>query len=372
MAPLWSSTLRHLPFSCAMDHVQGRAFHHHLARAIMHLNYLAGLLPFFEPSIEFDDGPTNPPFHGESQSHRGLHTFVPLPVASAPPSLVSHGGLPTRLITNSEHNLRPITAYTSHRSNSVPSHPVHSATTACSPTVPPIMPIHSEPVMDPHPEPRPLSDIPKAPSRPTIPVPVRSKQRSRTADDPQPKKKIKTEDHPVSITPDLSRPENPHPPPMEEDDSDDSDSGDSHRVASIRTRSDKATTIPRPFQTCGKASPKPPQAIAKASPVAITSTVTLTPNPNEKIPSPDLNDGRRGSMTELPGAGAALLNRPWTAPDDAQLTAMKQDTRSRPSWKSIGARLERDPQLCKMRWALLKRADAEGRITAPAEPETED
>ena len=37
-----------------MDHAQGRAFHHHLARAIMHLNYLAGLLPFFEPSIEYD------------------------------------------------------------------------------------------------------------------------------------------------------------------------------------------------------------------------------------------------------------------------------------------------------------------------------
>ena len=37
-----------------MGHAQGRAFHHHLARAIMHLNYLAGLLPFFEPSIEYD------------------------------------------------------------------------------------------------------------------------------------------------------------------------------------------------------------------------------------------------------------------------------------------------------------------------------
>jgi len=38
-----------------MDHAQGRAFRHRLARAIMHLNYLAGLLPFFEPSIEWDD-----------------------------------------------------------------------------------------------------------------------------------------------------------------------------------------------------------------------------------------------------------------------------------------------------------------------------
>jgi hypothetical protein len=38
-----------------MDHTQSREFHHHLARAIMHLNCLAGFLPFFEPAIEWDD-----------------------------------------------------------------------------------------------------------------------------------------------------------------------------------------------------------------------------------------------------------------------------------------------------------------------------
>ena len=32
-----------------VDHAQARAFHHDLALTIMHLNYLAGLLPFFEP-----------------------------------------------------------------------------------------------------------------------------------------------------------------------------------------------------------------------------------------------------------------------------------------------------------------------------------
>ena len=50
--------LRSLFPSCGeflMDHAQARAFHHHLARALMHLNYLAGLLPFFEPSIEWED-----------------------------------------------------------------------------------------------------------------------------------------------------------------------------------------------------------------------------------------------------------------------------------------------------------------------------
>ena len=49
---------RHRVLHFIMDHTQGREFHHHLARAIMHLNYLAGLLPFFEPSIEWDDPPS--------------------------------------------------------------------------------------------------------------------------------------------------------------------------------------------------------------------------------------------------------------------------------------------------------------------------
>ena len=48
--PLLFSAPLFLPLLlAAMDHAQGRAFYHHLARAIMHLTHLAGLLPFFEP-----------------------------------------------------------------------------------------------------------------------------------------------------------------------------------------------------------------------------------------------------------------------------------------------------------------------------------
>ena len=77
-----------------MDHAQGRAFHHHLARAIMHLNHLAGLLPFFEPSIEWDDPMLDQQFRLGRPTHtsRSLHTFVPLPSASNPPTMVSNGG----------------------------------------------------------------------------------------------------------------------------------------------------------------------------------------------------------------------------------------------------------------------------------------
>jgi len=59
---LFALSPRPLHSQVNMDHAQGRAFHHHLARAIMHLNYLAGLLPFFEPSIEWDDPTTDHQF----------------------------------------------------------------------------------------------------------------------------------------------------------------------------------------------------------------------------------------------------------------------------------------------------------------------
>ena len=58
-----------------MDHAQGGAFHHHLAQAIMHLNYLAGLLPFFEPSIEYEDSLPPAHFRLERPASRGLHTL---------------------------------------------------------------------------------------------------------------------------------------------------------------------------------------------------------------------------------------------------------------------------------------------------------
>ena len=92
-----------------MDHAQARAFHHHLARALMHLNYLAGLLPFFEPSIEWEDPLPPQNLRLENMRSRSLHTFVPLPPSSAPPTLVTHGGIPSHMVENPETNLRPTT-----------------------------------------------------------------------------------------------------------------------------------------------------------------------------------------------------------------------------------------------------------------------
>ena len=165
-----------------MDHAQGRAFHHHLARAIMHLNYLAGLLPFFVPSIEWDDPSTehHPRSGCSNPAPRTLHTFVPLPVSSTPSTMVSHGGIPTHMVLNPEPNLRPLTIYTSGKENNTENahHPREedvevNTRNPTSRVGHPSTPVHETPKWG-----RPVPDFPRATTRTTIPVPVRSKQRS--------------------------------------------------------------------------------------------------------------------------------------------------------------------------------------------------
>jgi len=171
-----------------MDHAQGRAFHHHLARAIMHLNHLAGLLPFFEPSIEWEDSLPPSHFRLECQTSRGLHTFVPLPPSSPPPTMVSHGGIPSHMVINPEPNLRPTTAHPPQGRDGEP-----MSTTAVAPRIPVLM---ADPGPDPIPGTSTVTEPFRVVSRPTIPVPVRSKQRASSTVDPQPKKKQKTESNP--------------------------------------------------------------------------------------------------------------------------------------------------------------------------------
>ena len=147
-----------------MDHAQGRAFHHHVARAIMHLNYLAGLLPFFEPSIEYDESPPPANLRLDHPTTRGLHTFVPRPTSEGTPTLVSHGGIPSHMVLNPEPYLRPA---------STSSPPVSTSVLNTGISRPASL------MTDPGPNPIPGSTttitFPTAPTRTTTPVPVRSK-----------------------------------------------------------------------------------------------------------------------------------------------------------------------------------------------------
>ena len=169
--------------SLPMDHAQGRAFHHHLARAIMHLNHLAALLPFFEPSIEWEDSMPSSHFRLDRPTSRGLHTFVPLPPSSLPPTMVSHGGIPSHMVVNPEPNLRPTTTHPPSYMDGD-----HTSTTPVEGRNPVLM---TDPGPDQTPGTPSVTEPGRGKPRATIPVPVRSKQRVSSTVDPQPKKRQK-------------------------------------------------------------------------------------------------------------------------------------------------------------------------------------
>jgi len=304
------------PVWTLMDHAQGRAFHHHLARAIMHLNYLAGLLPFFEPSIEYEESVPPANVRLERPTPRGLHTFVPLPTSEAPPTLASHGGIPSHMVINPEPHFRPVSTR-----SSIDSAPIRTSE-------PPRLPI---PMTDPGPDPSPGTTA--VMSYPRAPTPE-----FRIITDPN-----TAHSTPLPIS---SERDSALEARLRELNSDDSDgevgSGDAinyhHGTAAAPTS---------------------------------TPTLTLTPNPKAP-PSPPLRI-LHSSPTD-PSVGHTF--RPWTPADDQELISMKQDTKSRPSWKTIGARLHRDHQACKMRWAILKQnpevIDHPDRSNPPPEPEGED
>ena len=93
-----------------------------------------------------------------------------------------------------------------------------------------------------------------------------------------------------------------------------------------------------------------------------TPPLTLTPNPKAP-PSPQMH-----IVHAIPAATPPDPARPWTHADDQELIGMKQDTKSRPSWKTIGGRLHRDPQLCKLRWGLLKQTSEVNDLPGPVNP----
>ena len=90
-----------------MDNSHGREIHYHLARALMHLNSIAGFLPFL--GLLWTGRITTLIRPSRISPHqRQLHTFVPLPSDPSFPSLSSHGGLPTHMVLNPEPHLRPL------------------------------------------------------------------------------------------------------------------------------------------------------------------------------------------------------------------------------------------------------------------------
>ena len=306
-----------------------------------------------EPSIEWEDPLPPQNLRLENMRSRSLHTFVPLPPSSASPTLVTHGGIPSHMVENPEPNLRPTTLRP----------PTHMERD--HPSTNPVG-IHSPVLMsDPNPNPSNPSRIPpgREISRNTIPVPVRSKQRVSSTIDPQPKKRQKVSNPPDTPMPMAKDTATPGPLPIASEavinalNSDDSDGDGASTAASVH---DTETHYAHRDEATSHVTIPPGN-----------SAITLTPNP--KAPASPPPRILQPNPMDPPRAPPF---RPWTNADDQELMSMKQDTKSRPSWKSIGARLHRDPQVCKLRWGILKQTlgtfDQHGRANPPLEPEADE
>ena len=164
-----------------MDHAQGRVFHHHLARAIMHLNHLAGLLPFFELSIEWDDSIAFITFPlGTSNTKRPPHFRSITSITSTHDGITWRHSI-TQMIMNPKPNLRPTTTHRSPLGDDDQRSGSHNE--ARNPV------LSTEHTVDPSPGTSIAAEPPRTTTRITVPVPVRSKQRASSTEDPQPKKK---------------------------------------------------------------------------------------------------------------------------------------------------------------------------------------
>ena len=337
-----------------MDHAQARAFHHHLARALMHLNYLAGLLPFFEPSIEWEDSLPPQNLRLENMRSRSLHTFVPLPPSSAPPTLVTHGGIPSHMVENPEPNLRPTTfrppTHMEREHPSINSCSVLTAQFLCRILIR-IQKIRRVFHLDVK-SPGTRFRFQFAPSKGS-PPPLTHNQRS---DKKYPTLRIPQ--YPGNMT--LQLPLHFRFPQT---------LLSMHSI--LMTLMVMAHQQRPPFTTLTLI-----LLIVMSLPLTlpfllVTSAITLTPNPKAPASPPS----RNLPPTPMDPPRAPPF-RPWTNADDQELMSMKQDTKSRPSWKSIGARLHRDPQVCKLRWGILKQTlgtfDQPGRVNPTLDHEADD
>ena len=71
-----------------------------------------------------------------------------------------------------------------------------------------------------------------------------------------------------------------------------------------------------------------------------------------------------------PESPIGTIPAPWSAQEDENLINLKSDSRARPSWASVGARMRRTPSECKARWQLLRLQQTAPSETTPPPPPT--
>ena len=111
-----------------------------------------------------------------------------------------------------------------------------------------------------------------------------------------------------------------------------------------------------------------------------TSHHSVTAAPSR--PSPHFSDPRAISnpateSTPIPApepsppeSPIGTIPAPWSSQEDETFISLKSDSKARPSWASIGARMRRTPSECKARWQLLRLQQAAPSETTPPPPPT--
>ena len=75
--------------------------------------------------------------------------------------------------------------------------------------------------------------------------------------------------------------------------------------------------------------------------------------------------GTRTITTESP---IGTIPAPWSSQEDETLISLKSDSKARPRWASVGARMRRTPSECKARWQLLRLQQTAPSETMPPPP----
>ena len=122
----------------------------------------------------------------------------------------------------------------------------------------------------------------------------------------------------------------------------------------------EATYHGRPASNPRPASPPPGNPSLPVNDTSRPPTADATPIPASAKSSTVAPPATPATIAPLDRRSLHSSIRTWTGAEDHELCQLKNDSKSRPSWKTIGQRLRRDPEVCKIRWSILKQTMPEG------------
>jgi len=258
-------------------------------------------------------------------------TFFPHPASSSTPTLASHGGLPAHMILKPEPHLRPLSTRREPgpiEDHHPASHPPAVESTSSTRARPPISgpSVHTIAVTSPH------TIDPLA--RDSLSKDARPKKKQRAMNTATPS--TTTKPHGKEVIPSLPVIRDIPPEGFNPDDSDD------------------ATNHGRPASNPRPASPPPGSPSAPVNDTSRPPTADAAPIPATAKSSTVAPPATPATIAPLDRRSTHSSICPWTDADDHELCQLKNNSKSRPSWKTISQRLRRDPEVCKIRWSILK------------------